>query len=154
MTFDWRTMVWGLLLAMAIAAAKLASYYHGQAIAADGRATAAETLAKQQQETITDMQKRQREVAALDAKYTKELADAKASIDQLHSDVVAGRKRLQLNATCKKQSTTGPSSMDDAARPGLTDSAQRDYFTLRKRIETSGKMIAGLQQYIREQCLK
>lgn len=154
MTFDWRTMVWGLLLVMAIAAAKLASYYHGQAIAADGRATSAETLAKQRQETINDMQTRQGDVAALDAKYTKELADAQASIDQLHSDVVAGRKRLQLNATCKKQSTSGSSGMDDAARPGLTDSAQRDYFTLRDRIETSGKMIAGLQQYIREQCLK
>ncbi|MBK4723921.1 lysis protein [Pantoea agglomerans] len=154
MTFDWRTMVWGLLLVMAIAAAKLASYYHGQAIAADGRATAAETLAKQQQETITDMQTRQRDVAALDAKYTKELADAKASIDELHSDVVAGRKRLQLNATCKKQSTSSAPGMDDAARPGLTDAAERDYFTLRDRIETSGKMIAGLQQYIREQCLR
>lgn len=30
MTLDWRTMVWGLLLVMAVAAAKLASYYHGQ----------------------------------------------------------------------------------------------------------------------------
>lgn len=30
MTFDWRTMVWGLLLVMAIAGAKLASYYHDQ----------------------------------------------------------------------------------------------------------------------------
>lgn len=30
MTFDWRTMVWGLLLVMAIAAAKLANYYHAQ----------------------------------------------------------------------------------------------------------------------------
>lgn len=154
MNFDWRTMVWGLLLVIAIAAAKLASYYHGQAIASDSRATAAEILAKQRQETITDMQKRQRDVAALDAKYTKELADAKASIDRLQSDVVAGRKRLQLNATCKKQSTSGTASMDDAARPGLTDAAERDYFTLRQRIETSGKMITGLQQYIREQCFK
>ncbi len=154
MTFDWRTMVWGLLLAMAIAAAKLASYYHGQAIAADGRATAAEALAKQQQETITDMQTRQRDVAALDEKYTKELANAKATINQLHDDVATGKRRLQLNATCKKQSSTAPSGMDDAVGPGLTDSAQRDYFTLRERIETSGKMIAGLQQYIREQCLK
>ncbi|WP_338637022.1 lysis protein [Erwinia persicina] len=118
------------------------------------RADTAESLAKQRQETINDMQTRQRDVAALDAKYTKELADAKASIDELQSDVVAGRKRLQLNATCKKQSTSGSSSVDDAASPGLTDSAQRDYFTLRERIETSGKMIAGLQQYIREQCLK
>lgn len=118
------------------------------------RADNAESLAKQRQETINDMQTRQRDVAALDAKYTKELADAKASIDELQSDVIAGRKRLQLNATCKKQSTSGSPSLDDAASPGLTDSAQRDYFTLRERIETSGKMIAGLQQYIREQCLK
>ncbi|NKG30406.1 lysis protein [Erwinia rhapontici] len=118
------------------------------------RAETAESLSKQRQEAITDMQTRQRDVAALDAQYTKELADAQASIDQLHSDVVAGRKRLQLNATCQKQSTTGTASMDDAARAGLTDAAERDYFTLRDRIETSGKMIAGLQQYIREQCIK
>ena len=32
---------------------------------------------------ITDMQMRQRDVAALDAKYTKELADAKAENDTL-----------------------------------------------------------------------
>ena len=32
---------------------------------------------------ITDMQMRQRDVAALDAKYTKELADAKAENDAL-----------------------------------------------------------------------
>ncbi|WP_313397171.1 lysis system i-spanin subunit Rz, partial [Atlantibacter hermannii] len=37
--------------------------------------------------TITDMQVRQRDVAALDAKYTKELADANAENDAL-------RKRL------------------------------------------------------------
>ncbi|ENL1163199.1 lysis protein, partial [Salmonella enterica] len=33
--------------------------------------------------TITDMVTRQRDVAALDAKYTKELADAKAENDAL-----------------------------------------------------------------------
>lgn len=118
------------------------------------RADNAESLAKQRQDTINDMQTRQRDVAALDAKYTKELADAKASIDQLHDDVATGKRRLQLNATCKKQSASSAPGVDDAASPGLTDSAQRDYFTLRQRIETSGKMIAGLQQYIREQCLK
>ena len=36
---------------------------------------------------ITDMQMRQRDVAALDAKYTKELADAKAENDALRIDV-------------------------------------------------------------------
>jgi prophage endopeptidase len=118
------------------------------------RADIARKDADARQETIIDMQRRQKSVAALDAKYTQELADAKATIDQLQSDVVAGRKRLQLNATCPKQSTSSTSSLDDAASARLTDSAQRDYFTLRQRIETSGKMIAGLQQYLREQCLR
>ena len=45
---------------------------------------------------ITDMQMRQRDVAALDAKYMKELADAKAENDALRDDVAAGRRRLQL----------------------------------------------------------
>ncbi len=50
--------------------------------------------------TITDMQQRQRDVAALDARYTKELADARAENETLRADVAAGRKRLRVNATC------------------------------------------------------
>ena len=46
---------------------------------------------------ITDMQMRQRDVAALDAKYTKELADAKAENDALRDDVAAGRRRLHIS---------------------------------------------------------
>ena len=45
---------------------------------------------------ITDMQMRQRDVAALDAKYTKELADAKAENDALRDDVAAGRRRVAI----------------------------------------------------------
>ena len=40
---------------------------------------------------------RQRDVAALDAKYTKELADAKAENDALRDDVAAGRRRLHIS---------------------------------------------------------
>ncbi|EJF1149920.1 lysis protein, partial [Salmonella enterica subsp. enterica serovar Schwarzengrund] len=57
---------------------------------------------------IADMKKRQRDVAELDARYTKELADANATIESLRADVSAGRKRLQVAATCAK-STTGAS---------------------------------------------
>ena len=52
---------------------------------------------------ITDMQMRQRDVAALDAKYTKELADAKAENDALRDDVAAGRRRLHIKAVCVSQ---------------------------------------------------
>ena len=41
---------------------------------------------------------RQRDVAALDAKYTKELADAKPENDALRDDVAAGRRRLRIKA--------------------------------------------------------
>ena len=47
---------------------------------------------------ITDMQMRQRDVAALDAKY-EELADAKAENDALRDDVAAGRRRLHIKAS-------------------------------------------------------
>ena len=50
---------------------------------------------------ITDMQMRQRDVAALDAKYHEELADAKAENDALRDDVAAGRRRLHIKAVCR-----------------------------------------------------
>ncbi|MBK0004364.1 lysis protein [Erwinia sp. S38] len=131
-----------------------AVYYHGQYQAADKRADEATTLAKQRQETINDMQVRQRDVAALDAKYTGELADAKATIDQLERDVATGKRRLQLNARCPSNGATTTSGLGDATAPRLTDSAERDYFTLREGIITITGQVNYLQQYIREQCLK
>ncbi|WP_414465958.1 lysis protein [Klebsiella aerogenes] len=104
--------------------------------------------------TIKDMQTRQRDVAALDAKYTGELADAKATIDQLERDVASGKRRLQLNAKCTASGASGTGGMGDASSPRLTDSAERDYFTLRERIVTVTKQVGYLQDYIREQCLK
>ncbi|MEI9581185.1 lysis protein, partial [Enterobacter asburiae] len=104
--------------------------------------------------TIKDMQTRQRDVAALDAKYTGELADAKETIERLHRDVIAGRKRLQLNANCPANGATGTGGMGDATGPRLTDSAERDYFTLRERIVTVTKQIGYLQDYVKDQCLK
>ena len=105
---------------------------------------------------ITDMQMRQRDVAALDAKYTKELADAKAENDALRDDVAAGRKRLRVNATCPGtvREATGTSSVDNATGPRLADTAERDYFILRERLMTMQKQLEGAQEYIRTQCTK
>ena len=98
------------------------------------------------------MPTRQRDVAALDAKYTGELADAKATIDQLERDVATGKRRLQLNARCPAYGATSAGGMGDASGPRLTDSAERDYFTLRERIFTITGQVRYLQQFIKEQC--
>ncbi|HED1420103.1 TPA: lysis protein [Kluyvera georgiana] len=104
--------------------------------------------------TIKDMQTRQRDVAALDAKYTGELADAKATIDQLEHDVASGKRRLQLNAKCPANGATSTGGLGDASGPRLVDSAERDYFTLRERIVTVTKQVGYLQEYINTQCLR
>ena len=81
---------------------------------------------------ITDMQMRQRDVAALDAKYTKGLADAKAENDALRDDVAAGRRRLHIKAVCQSvREATTASGVDNAASR-LADTAEQDYFTLRR----------------------
>ncbi|AWP32171.1 lysis protein [Pantoea vagans] len=156
MTLKAKVIAALILMIMLLSATSVgfALYYRGNAINYKAQRDTATINLKLAKDTITDMQTRQRDVAALDEKYTKELADAKATIDQLHDDVATGKRRLQLNATCPKQSATGTSGMDDAASARLTDAAQRDYFTLRERIEVAGKQIAALQQYIHEQCLR
>ena len=108
---------------------------------------------KQATATIADMQQRQRDVAELDARYTKELADANATIESLRADVSAGRKRLQVAATCAK-STTGASSMGDGESPGLTADAELNYYRLRSGIDRITEQVNYLQEYIRTQCLR
>ncbi|EAB7491286.1 lysis protein [Salmonella enterica subsp. enterica serovar Muenchen] len=104
--------------------------------------------------TITDMVTRQRDVAALDAKYTQELADAKKQLDDLQRCVRDGKCGLRINAKCPANGAAGSSSMGDASGPRLTDSAERDYFTLRERIATVKKQVGYLQEYINTQCLR
>ncbi|EJG9516662.1 lysis protein, partial [Shigella sonnei] len=105
--------------------------------------------------TITDMQQRQRDVNALDAKYTKELADAKAENETLRADVAAGRRRLHIKAVCQSvREATTASGVDNATSPRLADTAERDYFTLRERLMTMQMQLEGAQEYIRTQCIK
>jgi len=104
---------------------------------------------------ITDMQIRQRDVAALDAKYLKELADAKAENETLRADVAAGRRRLHIKAVCQSvREATTASGVDNATSPRLADTAERDYFTLRERLMTMQMQLEGAQEYIRTQCIK
>ena len=142
-----------LVLVLIGVLALLVNHYRDNAITyKDQRDKATKNLSLAN-DTIKDMQVRQRDVAALDAKYTGELADAKETIERLHSDVIAGRKRLQLNANCPTNGATGTGGMVDATGSRLTDSAERDYFTLRERIVTVTKQVGYLQDYIKEQCL-
>ncbi|ALB67897.1 lysis protein [Cronobacter dublinensis] len=142
---------WKPLLFLAVVG--FAFYYRASLTKAEASLTKVNRELKLAKDDIEDMQRRQRDVAALDAKYTKDLADAQKNIAQLERDVAAGRKRLQLNATCPANGAPSTTRVDDGPGPRLTDAAERDYFKLRERIETATKQLNGLQTYLREQCL-
>ncbi|MDH2911240.1 lysis protein [Kosakonia sp. HypNH10] len=151
---SWKAAVALLLLAGILSLAWTINHYRNNAITFKDQRDRATHNLKLANDTIADMQTRQRDVAALDAKYTGELADAKATIDQLERDVATGKRRLQLNARCPTNGSSGTASMDDGTGARLTDAAQRDYFTLRERISTITQQLTGLQQYVREQCMR
>lgn len=140
----------GVILLLALASWLSYSSYKGEKKRADD----AEQSLSLANATITDMQTRQRDVAALDAKYTKELSDAKKTINDLRRDVDSGAKRLRIAATCPgvSKATSAP-GVDDAGAPELTPDARRNYFDHRDGIATADKMIRGMQDYIKEQCL-
>ena len=112
-----------------------------------------ETLQKEKQQLSGQLEwqnKTQKAVADIDLQRTQELEDAKSKIADLQRDVATGARKLRVSASCQ---SSKPSGVDDAASPRLTDTAQRDYFTLRERIEIANKQIAGLQDYINQVCL-
>ncbi|AVP02290.1 lysis protein [Enterobacter cloacae complex sp. FDA-CDC-AR_0132] len=130
------------------------NHYRGNAIIyKDQRDKATEKLILANA-TIKDMQTRQRDAAALDAKYTKELADAKSQLEDLQRCVSNGKCGLHVNARCPANGTADTGGLGDATSPRLTDSAEQDYFTLRERIITVTKQVGYLQDYIKGQCLR
>ncbi|MDQ2255081.1 lysis protein [Enterobacter soli] len=106
--------------------------------------------------TITDMTTRQRDVAALDAKYTKELADAKAENDALQRKLDNGG-RVLVKGKCPVSATTqtsSTSSMGNDATVELSDVAGRNVLGIRSGILSDQAALRTLQEYITTQCLK
>ena len=91
------------------------------------------------------------DVAALDAKYTKELADAKAENDALRDDVAAGRRRLHYQQSVNAVKPPPPAWImqppPDWQTPlnGIISPSERGLITMQKQLE-------GTQKYINEQC--
>ncbi|TDN64262.1 lysis protein [Scandinavium goeteborgense] len=107
-------------------------------------------------DTITDMQTRQRDVAALDAKYTKELADAKAENDALQRKLDNGG-RVLVKGKCPVPASTetaSASSLGNDATIELSPVAGRNILGIRSGIISDQSALRVLQEYIHTQCLQ
>ncbi|EHI2134317.1 lysis protein [Salmonella enterica] len=156
MMSNWKTMFVGLLLVSLIVVGRLANHYRNNAITyKDQRDTATHKL-KLANETIDDMQGRQRDVAALDARYTKELADAKAENDALRRKLDNGG-RVLVKGKCSVPSsaeTSSASGMGNDATVELSPVAGRNVLGIRDGIISDQTALRTLQEYIRTQYLK
>ncbi|EAV6574232.1 TPA: lysis protein [Salmonella enterica] len=129
-------------------------HYHGNAVKyKDQRDTVTHKLALANA-TITDMQTRQRDVAALDAKYTKELADAQTRNTDLQRRLAAGG-RVRVKGRCTVPASTTPAStgsVGDAATVELSPDSGQNVLSIRSGIINDQAKLRYLQQYVREQC--
>ncbi|EBK2428528.1 lysis protein [Salmonella enterica subsp. enterica serovar Kentucky] len=132
-------MTTGVIISLLILAAALGwttSHYHGNAVRyKDQRDTATHNL-KLANETISDMQTRQRDIAALDAKYTKELADAQTRNTDLQRRLVAGG-RVRVEGRCSVPTqieTASTSRVGNAATVELSPGAGQNVLNIRAGI--------------------
>ncbi|MGU7279034.1 lysis protein [Salmonella enterica subsp. enterica serovar Morehead] len=143
-----------VLLVVAAALAWTTDHYHGNAVKyKDQRDTATHNL-KLANATIIDMQTRQRDVAALDAKYTKELADAQTRNTDLQRRLAAGG-RVRVEGRCSvptRTETASPGSVGNAATVELSDVAGQNVLDIRAGIISDQEKLKYLQEYIRAQC--
>ncbi|ECB4129446.1 lysis protein [Salmonella enterica subsp. enterica serovar Abony] len=105
-------------------------------------------------ETISDMEVRQRDVAALDAKYTKELADAQNRNTDLQRLLAAGG-RVRVEGRCTVPTTTKTAStrrVGNAATVELSPVAGQNVLDIRVGIISDQEKLKYLQEYIRTQC--
>jgi len=152
MTFKSEAIIIAILLGLVAVLGVQTAIYRGNAIdyrSQRDKATEALQLANA---TIDDMQVRQRDVAALDAKYTKELADANAENDRLRAKLANG-SRVRVAGECKNEASSS-GSVGNAGTVELSPSAGSNVLDIRAGIISDQAKVRYLQQYISEQCLK
>ncbi|ECA5248497.1 lysis protein [Salmonella enterica subsp. salamae] len=150
-------MTTGAIVSLLIVAAALAwttDHYHGNAVRFRQQRDTTTHKLTLANETITDMTKRQRDVAALDEKYTKELADAQTRNTDLQRRLAAGG-RVRVEGRCSvptETETASTSRVGNAATVELSPGAGQNVLDIRAGIISDQEKLKYLQEYVRTQC--
>ena len=145
-----------VLICLIVSLGWLASHYHDNATEFKRQRDNVTEQLRLAKDTITVMQTRQRDVAELDAKYMKELADATAENDALQRKLDNGG-RVLVKGKCPVSAatqTTGAASMGDDATVELSAVAGRNVLGIRSGIISDQTALRALQDYIHTQCLR
>lgn len=156
MKLSYQLLIAAFVISLAGGLIWSANHYHTKYQDEKQRADTAENKLILANATITDQQTRQRDVAALDAKYMKELSDAKAENDALQRKLDNGGRVLvkgkcPVPATAETASTTIVGN-DETIE--LSPVAGRNVLGIRSGILSDQAALRTLQEYISTQCLR
>ena len=91
-------------------------------------------------------------VSEIDDKLTKEAELARIEAEKLRGDVAAGNKRLLIAtkraSNCQVSRDTDATSVGDAERAELDDSARQDYYSLRDGIQRKERQLEACQNIL------
>ncbi|MCE2373333.1 lysis protein [Escherichia coli] len=105
--------------------------------------------------TIQQMKERNAELSKLDKRYHDEIKAIRSDIADLRAGIDSGAIRLHVNAEpVRLLDNTGTASRIDGATCRLTPDAESAYLSLREQMKEKDAKIAGLQSYIKTQCLR
>ena len=95
--------------------------------------------------------------ADIDARTTKEKANALAENERLRADVAAGDRRLRIAGRCSTSGsnlpyTSSTARVDDGGTVELAGVAERSVFDIRAGVIKDRAALKGLQEYVREVC--
>ena len=130
-------------------------YYQGEAARLQEEVTVTKGALKTASKTIQQMKERNAELSKLDKRYHDEIKAIRSDIADLRTGIDNGIIRLRVNAIPVRVSDSAESaSRIDGASCRLTPDAESAYLSLREQLKTKDAQIAGLQDYIKTQCLR
>lgn len=131
-----------------------ASHYHSAYIKQKQHADDAIQKLNQANATITDIQKRQGKLTALDKTHTEALNNAESENDTLRRQLTSGARRVYIRGNCPVSGTGkahAPASMDNDTAVELSGTTGQTVFDLRAGIIRDQAKLKFLQQYIEQQ---
>lgn len=141
-----------MLLGVLLVSAGLAKHYRDSYLHALDKQAEYANLAQSRLDTIATIQRQQQEVAALDAKYTRELTDARLENDRLRADVAAGVRKLRIKGTCSVSKAPASTGVGDGAAVELNREVGQAVFDIRAGMISDQQKLQFLQEYVKHQC--
>lgn len=130
-------------------------HYQSEATRLQEELTTTQGALKTASKTIQQMKERNAELSKLDKRYHDEIKAIRSDIADLRTGIDSGAIRLHVNAIPVRVSdSTGTASAIDGATCEPTADAKSAYLSLREQLKTKDAQIVGLQDYIKNICLK